>query len=169
MELEHYSGKPFTLEPRAYDQQPSQLRGVGKPAGLWVSVKGEDDWPSWCKAERFGEDRLLFRQRVDIGSANVLLLDTVAKMHAFNQTYAGGVASDTPPDIVGILGRLNKDWERVAAEYDGIIIAPYHWSLRMANDFGWYYGWDCASGCLWNLSNVTLGPAEVVEDLFVED
>ena len=35
---------------------------------------------------------------------------------------------------------------------DGIIIAPYQWYCRMTVD--WYYTWDCASGCIWNLDAI---------------
>ena len=40
------------------------------------------------------------------------------------------------------------DWPKVAERYDGIIIAPYQWSRRLDGPM-WYYGWDCASGCVW--------------------
>jgi hypothetical protein len=40
------------------------------------------------------------------------------------------------------------DWNKVAEEYQGIIIAPYRWEHRL--DMMWYYGWDCASGCIWD-------------------
>lgn len=26
------------------------------------------------------------------------------------------------------------------------------WNLRFHEDFLWYYGWDCASGCFWDPS-----------------
>ena len=31
-----------------------------------------------------------------------------------------------------------------------MFITPYQWELRFELD--WYYGWDVASGCVWNLS-----------------
>jgi len=37
----------------------------------------------------------------------------------------------------------------VSKEYDGIEIAPYQWDARLS--LIWYYGWDVASGCIWNL------------------
>ena len=42
------------------------------------------------------------------------------------------------------------DWPAVATDYPGLIIAPYQWSCRMSEFTRWYYGWDCASGCIWN-------------------
>ena len=51
-------------------------------------------------------------------------------------------------------------WDRVAERYQGIVIAPYHWSRRMADHTFWYYGWDCASGCIWDAAAVAeLRPA----------
>lgn len=44
------------------------------------------------------------------------------------------------------------DWENIAKEYDGIIIAPYQQSWRLI--FSWYHGLDCASGCIWNLDSI---------------
>lgn len=43
------------------------------------------------------------------------------------------------------------DWLKVKQKYQGIIIAPYQWKCRMAQETKWYYGWDCASGCIWDL------------------
>ena len=48
------------------------------------------------------------------------------------------------------------DWKLIAQEFDGIEIAPYQWEIRMDYNFFWYYGWDCASGCLWRPKNLTL-------------
>lgn len=42
----------------------------------------------------------------------------------------------------------------VAKDYDGIEIAPYQESLRY--DLEWYYGWDVASGCIWNFEGIRL-------------
>lgn len=32
------------------------------------------------------------------------------------------------------------DWPQVAQHYDGIIIAPYCWEMRLDREAGWYYG-----------------------------
>lgn len=42
------------------------------------------------------------------------------------------------------------DWAAIGKLYDGIIIAPYLWERRLNGGAMWYYGWDCASGCIWN-------------------
>ena len=46
------------------------------------------------------------------------------------------------------------DWKKVASKYDGIEIVPYQPKARM--NLLWYYGWDIASGCIWNLGNTSL-------------
>ena len=51
-------------------------------------------------------------------------------------------------------GKLAIRWQDVALDYQGILIAPYQWSLRLDKDFRWYYMWDCASGCIWDLSAI---------------
>ena len=44
------------------------------------------------------------------------------------------------------------NWPAVAERYGGILITPYQWSHRMS--LHWYCGWDCASGCVWDLSQI---------------
>ena len=43
-------------------------------------------------------------------------------------------------------------WSMVAADYQGILIEPYQWTCRYDMDF--YYCWDCASGCIWDLAAI---------------
>lgn len=47
------------------------------------------------------------------------------------------------------------DWKAVAKEYDGIEIDPYQYERRFSEGFLWYYGWDCASGCVWRPRGLT--------------
>ncbi len=44
--------------------------------------------------------------------------------------------------------------DQVAKLYQGIIIAPYCYSIRLDNDCFWYYPWDCASGCIWDATAI---------------
>jgi hypothetical protein len=109
----------------------------GKPEGLWVSIKGPDDWPHWCIANDYRKDRLALCHRVELDLANVLVIDTEKKLkdfalqyHVWNNRRGNGI-----------------HWPRVAKDYAGIIVAPYFGNLRHTLD--WYWGWDCASGCIW--------------------
>ncbi|QDM58016.1 hypothetical protein SEA_DALLAS_199 [Mycobacterium phage Dallas] len=143
LRLEVYAAAPITLDrSRIYTQAVDH-----KPEGLWVSVAGEDDWPTWCRGEEFSFDNLTVCHRVTlVPGANILHLKSPMDIDAFHYLYANR----------GILDWI--DWGKVAADYDGIIIAPYQWSRRM--DPHWYYTWDCASGCIWNLEAIESVEAE---------
>lgn len=138
MKLLHYSDKPFEL-----DLSLAYASEHWKPTGLWVSVEGEDDWPSWCNSVGFGLDRLQCASEVALElEANVLFIKSVAELDAFNRRYSAGDRL-SPHDL---------NWPEVREKYDGVIIAPYQWERRL--DYMWYYGWDCASGVIWNLSAI---------------
>ncbi len=131
-----------TLVP--YSQTQSGRRR-DKPDGLWVSVDGEDDWLDWCTREEYGDIASKRRFRVALADdARVLRLTTAAEIIAFDQQY-------TLPDH--FLSHWAIDWARVAAAWQGIIIAPYQWSLRLS-EISWYYGWDCASGAIWDAAAI---------------
>ncbi|MBV8594525.1 MAG: hypothetical protein JOZ27_09525 [Caulobacteraceae bacterium] len=115
-----------------------------KPRGLWVSVEGPDDWKSWCEAEGYGLDRLAYVYEVTLAeSANVVWVEGEAAFDAFDREWA-----IIPGDEWG----LGVRWRDLAQIYDGIVIAPYLWSRRLGPL--WYYGWDCASGCIWNVAAI---------------
>lgn len=121
-----------------------------KPRGFWVSVRGEDDWPTWCVNEEFNVESLAGRHEVKFkNSANLLILGTVAEILDFDKEFGASV-------IPGRDRRDYIDWERVVSgnSWDGIIIAPYQWPLRNSMKCFWYYSWDVASGCIWNLDAI---------------
>lgn len=152
MNLWHYTRDPFFLEPRTYAQPVP--REYGKPDGLWVSVEGRDDWQSWCEREDFCKDQLAYRAPVSIhDSANILHV-TPSEIRVFDTDYA----VEWPWGENGRWTARGIDWPAVARKYDGIIIAPYSWGHRL--DLSWYYTWDCASGCIWNLDAITVGESE---------
>ncbi len=133
-----------------------------KPYGFWVSVDGEDDWESWCVAEGFRVAHLAIRHRVTLAAdAKVLHIGSLPEIDAFADEYGverqGFHLRGLPREI---------DWPSVAAKYDGIIIAPYQFARRLADGFSWYYGWDCASGCIWNPH--AIASIEVIADLLRE-
>lgn len=157
MILEHYSKKPLAWPPRNR-RQTYYKEGWGwpmKPEGLWVSVKGENDWPWWCEAEGFRTEHLAVCTRVILSDeANIRVVSGEEQLIAFDEQY--GV--DWRLGDSGFTSR-RIDWVRVARDYDGIIIAPYVWECRLpCGDRGserqrvsdWYYSWDVASGCIWH-------------------
>lgn len=162
MILEHYGTETLEWPPRQYDQKDSPYRNF-KPWGLWVSVKGKDDWPWWCEAENFRLDQLAIRTIVHLAKdANIKLITSGPEIEAFTAEYGYDVLEGKGGNypLRGKIEHIQIDWQRVAKEYDGIIIAPYLWSHRLAwrqedgenvhRVSNWYYGWDCASGCIWN-------------------
>ena len=123
------------------DQDPAY-----KPRGLWVSVEGENShgWKDWCEAEDWGQSNLVQETEIVLAqNAKVLRLSSATELDDFTNQY--GVGSDS---LRGI------DWKRVAWQYSGIIIAPYIWERRLESHTMWYYGWDCASGCIWDSSAI---------------
>lgn len=148
-DLMHYTSRPLEFDPaRQYIQK--DLRTFGKPVGFWVSVSGEDDWPSWCRGEEFGLNCLQFAQQVTLAAAaNVLWISSGDDIDAFHEKWSIETEFERR---YGTHGSWPIDWHKVALRYDGLIIAPYQYSRRFSPD--WYYGWDCASGCIWNLAAI---------------
>ena len=151
MRLLHYSPKPFTLRPCSY-LQTATYGAPGKPNGLWVSVEGEDGWANWCSAEMpaWIEGRAV-TEIVLKSDANILRIENDAQLMVFHEKY-GLVPLYEMRAYPRHLWSKQPSWARVAETYDGIIIAPYQWGRRLDSVVRWYYGWDCASGCIWDMS-----------------
>ena len=123
-----------------------------KPRGLWLSVEGDDDWPHWCQDEGFNIGSLAVATEIALSpDAKICHLTTAADIDAFTERWV-----TTPPGMPdSFLSRgMFIDWPEVAREHDGIIIAPYIWARRLSRHCSWYYGWDCASGCIWQMSAI---------------
>jgi hypothetical protein len=152
MKLVHYSSKPLqTLRAGRLDHPELSL----KPDGLWVSDDNcEMNWRAWCIGANFGLDSLTHVHDVTLrDDANVRVITSVAELDAFHAEYRlPGL-----PDFA-----LGFDWARVMQAYDGVIITPYLWQRRLDGSSRWYYGWDCASGCLWNPAVISVSLREVV-------
>lgn len=149
MRLLHYTKKPFVLRDCSYLQ--GETASPGKPNGLWVSVEGDMDWPEWCATDRPEWIRDYYITEIALKpDANVLRIETVLQLDAFHKHYAEvpEYRKHWPKDIQS----KDIDWGRVSAVHAGIIIAPYQWERRLHCETNWYYGWDCASGCIWDLS-----------------
>jgi hypothetical protein len=111
-----------------------------KPAGLWYACGGE-----WLKftaehiQHRLIEDRYIYELRIDL--SRVLRLRTQKAILAFDAEYGRPWEDDT---VI--------DWARVAEQYAGVEICPYQGNLKMR--LFWYYTWDVASGCIWDISAI---------------
>lgn len=120
-------------------------RATNKPRGLWYGV--DHDWRCWCEQEMphwmEGVADLVVNIHAD---ANILTLSNVRDLITFTKEYT--VREERP----GVVWQIN--WPTIAEKYDGIEIAPYMWEARMKEGTFWYYAWDCASGCIWNLKAI---------------
>jgi hypothetical protein len=149
--LLHYSQNALTQRLNSAQNQEDYF----KPQGFWVSVEGEDDWRSWCQSEGYGHKRYFWQTAVALtGVGKPILRIDGRSIDDFTDNY---VRENLRMEYYAI------DWPRVAQDYSGIIIAPYSWHHRRNDRTQWYYGWDCASGCLWNAEAWTIvSPSEPV-------
>lgn len=152
LRLMHYRAEPLVFDPSCiYVQSKPSL--FAKPAGLWVSVEGEQDWPAWCRDAGFAVDALALAYEVKLReSAHLRRISSAEAMDQFHEEFA--VPTDLDPRHEPGLYESGIDWSAVAQRYDGLVIAPYIWSRRLGAPCSWYYVWDCASGCIWNLSAI---------------
>ena len=115
-----------------------------KPKGLWYGIGYS--WINWVKTE-MPEWMGMYIYKIELNPATILRISTVEMLDEFNKTYAEESRS---------FPGFYLDWNLVTTKYSGIEISPYQWSRRMK--YMWYYGWDVASGCIWNhnvVSNLT--------------
>ena len=133
----HMSKKPFELEPRTFTQTVTV-----KPSGFWYGFGSE--WLDWTRNE-MPDWTGKYIYDIDTGNTNVLQIKTNAEMLQFNSEYKADVYMKDAGEAI--------DWKKVASKYGGIEINPYQYDDAMLL---WYYGWDIACGCVWNLSGVKL-------------
>lgn len=145
--LVHYHHSAFQLD-RDFDYTTHSRQRHDKPRGLWVTVEGEHDWPTWCRAEEYGIDGLAVAHIVELDSwANILRIATAQELDAFTAEY--GVPWRSMHDFIHEI-----DWAAVAQHFHGILITPYLHERRYTSGSSWYYTWDVASGCIWNLDAI---------------
>lgn len=116
-----------------------------KPNGFWLSDETDSEcgWKSWCQGEHFNIEGLKHQKLFSLDLGDCLTLQTYKDISAF------GVKYKTKP-YPNIVADMWLDWASVAKFHKGLLITPYCWSARLK--FMWYYGWDCASACIWDLT-----------------
>ena len=139
IELDHF---------RVYEQRCNSP--YDKPTGLWYAFGSA--WLDWCKSE-MPHWRGKYFYEVFIGESRMLVIHDELELDAFSKKY--GIEGSGYSIGFGRF-ELAIDWESVAKDYDGIDIPVYLWSCRM--EYSWYYGWDVAAGCIWNLRQVEMIP-----------
>jgi hypothetical protein len=141
VKLIHFADPDVDLAPRSVEQNDRPY----KPHGLWVSDEGPSSvmsWSEWCLSEDYGDISNKTPWLISVDLDRITHLTTVDEVRAFTAKFT--------TDHFG----MGIDWPAVAADHAGILITPYQWSLRFDIDHGWYYGWDCASGCIWDTSAI---------------
>jgi hypothetical protein len=143
----HITHEPLTAIHDVPQRPPTERAGgLGKPLGLWYAVGWA--WVEWCRSEMPEWAKGVRAYRLTLDRARLLCLVTEYDVLAFGREYGCD-----PYHMGGRLGTMHIDWPRVAQRYGGVEVAPYHWRLRYGtadDDCMWYYGWDCASGCVWD-------------------
>ncbi len=117
-----------------------QQKSGPKPQGLWYACGGEwiewmlSEMPEWLRSYKYV-------YTLDLDYSQMLKIRTLGQLEAFEKRY---LSMFEDRDLQG----YKIDWREVAEEYGGIEICPYQWEARMEKL--WYYGWDVASGCIWD-------------------
>lgn len=171
-QLVHYSEHPirnlFNIK------QKNQEVMNRKPRGLWVSIDSEDGWKEWCVEQEFALERLRYRyELLLVEDHNILQINTHDELIEFTKIYGiddPDFLNDLAIDQVKFRQSLgfpeektvwSIDWEMVADEYSGIYISFYTHSACMYPEINWFYGWDCSSGCIWDV--------DIIEELRFRD
>jgi hypothetical protein len=168
MKLVHYSADIVTQVKGNRQQDPLKMtreqRGrshTGKPRGFWLSdeSRGAYGWRAWSRDNRFARWRFRYKHEVElVPNAKILYIRTAEQLRKFDAKYGYSLLDrmDVRHGEVPFHQRhgfpVHNDaveWWRLTRRYHGIIITPYIWSERLGS-VGWYYSWDCASGCIWN-------------------
>jgi len=133
------SNEPFKS---FYNVQQYTAHSVKKPDGLWYSCG--DSWVSWIQGEMPGALKSAnYLYEIKLGS-DVLKISADEDFDNFQHEYS------IPPSY-GV--DVSIDWLRVSKSYSGIEICPLNREKR--DEMFWYYGWDVASGCIWNSSGIS--------------
>ena len=121
-----------------------------KPTGLWYECQdgSSQTWKAFCETGfSYGYSKYDKQYNVVLNDYEILFIPDEHHFEKFYEMYS----TNHPADPAGTRG-FDKmiDWPQVSRDYAGIEICPYLYSKRMDEDSFWYYGWDVASGCVWD-------------------
>lgn len=122
-----------------------------KPKGFWYAI--DNEWIKWCKSEMPHWIKKYNFEVILPENFNLLKIDNLFDLHLFSRKYR----------IIDQFGTIFIDWKKVAETYDGIEIAPYQYEARHDKSTLWYYGWDVASGCIWNGKDVKINNLKALD------
>jgi hypothetical protein len=150
MKLAHFSANGNLTMSCLKSQPFSNFRSLisAKPTGLWITdMDCEDNWKNWCEAEKYNLHELRYRYNLSVDDS-LLLLNSMSDLDNLLSTYG-----DMPFGLNMETCYIN--WEPIFKKYKGILITPYIWQRHSTLEHAWYWGWDCASGCIWDISAIT--------------
>lgn len=152
MTLVHFAETPYA-QMFAWPSVRQEPTPSFKPRGLWLSDEDDFGWRAWCEAEAFRLEALRFATRFTLRpNHQVRILRSRGDILRFTDDY--GAPPPWPIESWTLRQGFYIDWALVAQDYQGLLITPYQWSMRLDQRCFWYYAWDCASGCVWDLSAV---------------
>lgn len=137
-------------KPPAYAKTHVPWREM-KPVGVWYALGTE--WIDWCRNESFRTSALLHVYKLVVDESRIRMIRTPDELLDFTTRFRSDAADEFEEKFPENLRRPGGstmwiDWVRAAEGYAGIEIAPYQWEHRLG--LMWYYGWDVASGCIWD-------------------
>ena len=149
----HYTGKPFKLDrSREYKFKDETWRQTPhtKPPGLWLSDDSDYGWNDWANFWDFYPEERAVKYHVEADMENICLINSLSLFDKFAELYL------RPSDWGTVLATDMKviNWPAVMRTYKGIVISPYFHERRLDFNNLWYYGWDCASGVIWDLTAI---------------
>lgn len=145
--------------PGSRKEETPQISGFSqeigpKPNGLWYECQdgSSTSWKEFCEfGLTGGASRYDSSYNVALNDYNILFIPDEHHFEKFYKMYS----VNPPYDPDGSKG-FDKliDWPLVADHYAGIEICPYLSNKRHDDDSFWYYGWDVASGCVWDPAGI---------------
>ncbi|HIL97579.1 MAG TPA: hypothetical protein EYG51_16950 [Pseudomonadales bacterium] len=126
--------------------QPPAVLSMQKPEGLWYGCGSS--WIDFVRTEMSGTIEEVGYLYEIVPSSAVLRIRDDDEFQQFERDFAS-------PEL-DMIGQKIIDWPMVAATYAGIEICPYN--PRRRTKSMWYYGWDVASGCIWDSSGIAGAP-----------
>lgn len=156
----HISGiKSLSLKKFKDEEQHIDM----KPTGIWYGLG--DSWMQWCMSDASGWLQPYIYEFV-LDEEKIIKVSNIEEFEKFEEEHQAirpefKLLMEHMPTIRDAHGdgfpRMRRlfdqiDWPKLSQTYGGVEIAPYIWKKRLESM--WYYPWDCASGCIWNVNAV---------------
>ena len=173
----HLSNTPTLRYKEPSEKLKRRWASVKKPSGLWYGF--DTSWMEWSASEYACMLRPFIHEVIFKDESRILKVTTLEEFDAFEKRYWAKDAMfrelqelfPTIPTLEAFLpsydlsyNRLigSIDWPEVMQSYAACEINPYLYKRRLES--AWYYGWDCASGCVWDGTAIEFKPFAVYDE-----